>query len=444
MAKAKDKAQKELKHTFSVKVSAEEQEKMLVRRLEEIGRKARIQGFRPGKAPLNVLRQRFGASVREEILDKIVSENVAKEIQARDLRPAMQPKVEIVSAEAGSDLEVKVDVETLPAIKPMDFATLSFERPMADVADSAVDDTILRLTKSMREPETVSESRKAVKGDVLVIDFDGSVDGTAYPGMKGNDHSLELGSGSFVGTFEDQLAGAKAGDKKTIKVEFPKDYHAPHLAGKKAVFDVTVKELRAHKPIDMNDELAKEIGFPSLQALRERITDDLRTNYSRISRSVLKRLLMDKLADKHDFPVPEGLLEAEFNSIWQQLMKEKEHGHLEADDAKKTDDELRDEYKKIAERRIRLGLLLAEVAQHSKIDVSQQDLRNAMIAEARRFPGQEKSVIDYYMKTEGALDRLRAPILEEKVVDYILAQAKITDKKISADELMKLPETMES
>jgi trigger factor len=438
MAKAKEKSQKSLKQGFTITVSADEIEKAIVRRLEDIGKKARIQGFRPGKAPLNVLRQRFGGSARDDVLDRTVSDRVAKELTDRDLRPAQQPKVEVVSSGEGKDLELKVEVEALPEIMPMDFGALSFERPTADVADSAVDDTILRLAKSLREPEAVSEPRKAKKGDVLIIDFDGTVDGTAYPGMKGDDYSLELGSHSFVGTFEDQLVGAKPGDNKSIKVEFPNDYHAEHLAGKRADFEVTVKELRTYKPIEMNDELAKQIGFPAMGALRERIADDLRANYARLSRAVLKRHLMDKLAEGHDFPVPEGLLEAEFTSIWQQLMKEKEHGHLSGEDAKKTDDELRGEYRQIAERRIRLGLLLADVAQHNKIEVSSTDLRNAMIAEARRYPGQEKAVIDYYMKTQGALERFRAPILEEKVVDFILAQTKITDKKMSVEALTNL------
>jgi len=280
-------------------------------------------------------------------------------------------------------------------------------------------------------------------GEVLTIDFDGTVDGKSFPGMKSENYRLELGSKSFVDDFEEQLVGMKVGDKKDVKVKFPKDYHAENLAGKKAVFAVNVKELRVHKPVEMNDELAKEIGFPSLSDLRKRMSDDIGSNYSRISRSVMKRQLMDKLADEHDFPVPQGMVDAEFNSIWQQVEQDKAKGALSADEAKKSDEELRKEYRGIAERRVRLGLLLAEVSNVNKIDVSSNELRNAMIAEARRFPGQEKAVIDYYSKTEGALERLRAPILEEKVVDFILAQAKIKDKKISAEELMKLPEDLE-
>jgi trigger factor len=443
MIQVKENSSKGLKHELTVTVPHAEIEKNMTRRLQEIGKTARIQGFRPGKAPLAILRQRYGESVGGDVRHKTITDSVAKILTDRNLKPALQPKVDVISDGDGKDLAFTMTVEVLPDIAPMDFGKLSLEKPTTDVADSAVDETVERLVKSVREPEAVTEARKAQKGDVLIVDFDGTVDGTAHPGMKGENHTLELGSQSFVGTFEDQLVGAKAGDKKKIKVDFPHAYHAPHLAGKTAEFAVTVKELKAHKPVELTDETAKEVGFSSLAELRKRIGDDIAANYNRISRSILKRQLMDKLADGHDFPIPEGLLETEFASIWQEVLKEKEHGHLTEEDAKKSDDDLRQEYRGIAERRIRLGLLLAEVAQRNNIGVTQGDLRNAMIVEARRFPGQEKAVVDYYLKTEGAIERLRAPILEDKVVDFILAQAKITDKKISADELMKLPESMD-
>ena len=426
-----------LRHEFTVKVPMAEMEQALTSRLEEIRKTAKIQGFRPGKAPLAILRQRFGEGVREDVQNKAVSESITKALSERNVRPAMQPKVEVISMDEGKDLEFKLIVEALPDITPTDFAKLSLARPVAEVAEKDIDETIERLARSISEPVAVAKPRPAQKGDVVVIDFDGSIDGTSFPGMKGEAHPLELGSGAFVGTFEEQLIGAKTGDKKKIKVQFPHDYHADHLAGKDAVFDVVVKELREHRPVEINDELAKKTGFTGLAELRQRIADDIGANYARVSRSILKRQLMDKLAEAHDFPVPDGLLEAEFNSIWQGVQKEKALGHLSEDDAKKTDDELRAEYRQIAARRLRLGLLFAEVARHGKIEVTSSDLRNAMLSEARRFPGQEKAVIDYYTKTEGALERLHAPILEEKVVDFILAQAKIDEKKMPADDLMK-------
>ncbi|MDD4617502.1 MAG: trigger factor, partial [Alphaproteobacteria bacterium] len=274
-------------------------------------------------------------------------------------------------------------------------------------------------------------------GDVIVIDFDGSVDGEKRPGMKGENHELELGTKSFIDTFEDQLVGAKTGDKKQINVTFPGDYHAQDLAGKKAVFDVEVKELRQHKPVEFTDELAKELGLPGIDKLRERIKDDLDANYKSVSRSAIKRELMDKLAESYSFPVPASLLDIEFKQIWKQVEDAKAKNDLPEEDKKKTDEELRKEYRGIAERRIRLGLLLAQVAQDNKIGVTNQELSNALMAEARRYPGQEKAVFDYYTKTQGAIERIRAPLLEEKVVDFIIGKAKVTDKKMSADELMK-------
>jgi trigger factor len=443
MMKVEENKNEGLQRAFTITIPSDDIENALLTRLQEIGKKAKVQGFRPGKVPLALIRQRFGADARAEVIDKIVSESTEKALTERQLRLAMQPKVDLIEAGEGKDLAFKLDVEILPDVKPMDFTKLSLTRPMADVDDATIEEAITRLSKTLREPEPVAEKRAAKKGDVVVIDFDGKVDGTAYPGMKAEDHKLELGSKSFVGTFEDQLVGLKAGAEKDVTVTFPEDYHAKHLAGKEAVFAVKVKELRQPKPVTMDDELAKEIGFPSFEAMRKQISEDIGADYAKVSRVVLKRALMDALSDKHNFEIPPGMVEAEFGGIWRQVLKDKAEGKLPADEAKKKEADLEKDYRKIAERRIRLGLLLAEVAQSNKIEVTQDELRNAMIAEARRFPGQEKAVFDYFMKTEGAIERLRAPILEEKVVDFILAQAKIADKKMSADDLMKLPEADE-
>jgi trigger factor len=277
-------------------------------------------------------------------------------------------------------------------------------------------------------------------GDVLVINFDGSVDGEKRPGMKGEDHRLELGSQSFIDTFEAQLVGSKVGDKKVIAVTFPEQYHAADLAGKKAEFQVEVKELRSPKTVELNDELAKEMGFPGIDKLRERVHDDIDADYKRIGRSVMKRALMDKLAEMHSFEVPPGMLEAEFGAIWKQVEEAKVANTLPDEDRNKSDAELRKEYGAIAERRIRLGLLLAEVATQNKVEVSGAEIRNALMAEARKYPGQEKSVIDYYTQTQGAMERIRAPLLEEKVVDFIVGKTKMTEKKITAEELLKASE----
>ena len=432
--------QEGLKHEFSVTVPQQVVDEQKRLRLVEIGKTAKWPGFRPGKVPMDVVEQRHGVEARAEAVDQAISNAAEQTLSDRKLRPAMQPKIELVSFAEGKDVEFKMAVEVLPEVKPSDFSTITLERPVADVDPAKVDETILGFAKRMREPEIVTEARAAVMGDVLVIDFDGSVDGEKRDGMKGDNHRLELGSKSFIDTFEEQLVGSKVGDKKTIKVTFPDQYHAADLAGKKAEFDVVVKELRQQKPVELNDALGKELGFPGIDKLRERVSGDISVSYERVGRSVIKRELLDKLAEAHTFEVPMGLLDAEFNGIWQQVEEAKKRNDLPEEDKNKSDEELRKDYRSIAERRIRLGLLLAEVATQNKIEVSGNELRNALMAEARRYPGQEQSVFDYYTKTQGAMERIRAPLLEEKVVDFIVGKAKVTEKKMSADELMALPE----
>ncbi|MDR3448974.1 MAG: trigger factor [Alphaproteobacteria bacterium] len=440
MAKVQVLKQEGLKHEFSVTVPKQEVDKQKAIRLVEIGKQAKMPGFRPGKIPANVIEQRHGAAARAEAIDQAVSDAASAALSEHKLRPALQPKIEMVTFAEDQDLEFKISVEVLPEVKIGDFSKIALERPVAEVDMAKVDETISTFAKRMREPELVEEKRAAKMGDTLVIDFDGSVDGEKRDGMKGDNHRLELGSHSFIDTFEDQLVGSKVGDKKVIKVTFPEQYHAAELAGKKAEFAVEVKELRASKPAELNDELAKELGFPGIDKLRERVKTDMEADYARISRAVIKRELMDKLADTHKFEVPAGLLESEFDGIWKQVEDAKKRGDLPEDDKKKSDDELRKEYKDIAERRIRLGLLLAEVAQLNKLEVGSDELRNALMAEARKYPGQEKAVFDYYTQTQGAMERLRAPLLEEKVIDFIVGKAKVTEKKMSADELIALPE----
>ncbi|MDX2027997.1 MAG: trigger factor [Alphaproteobacteria bacterium] len=440
MPQVKEVSKKGLQREFAITVPQDIVEKNLQARLTEMGQTARLPGFRPGKIPMDVLRKRFGPNARAEVLDRTVSEATEKALTERNLRPAMQPKIELVSFAEDKDLEFKLAVEVLPEVTPGDFSKIAVEKLVAEITDKMIEEAITRAAKAMREPEVVAEGRPAKKGDVLVIDFDGSVDGEKQPGMKGQGHRLELGSKSFIDNFEDQLVGSKPGDTKTIKVKFPAEYHATHLAGKQAEFEVEVKELRAHKPADMSDELAKDLGFPSIDKLRERVRDDISADYGRISRAIVKRQLLDKLAATHDFEIPPGMLEREFDAIWKQVENSKAKGELPEEDKKKSDDALRKEYHGIAERRIRLGLLLAEVAQKQSITVSSTELRNALMAEARRFPGQEKAVVDYYTQTPGELERLRAPLLEEKVIDYILTQAKVSEKTIPAEELLKKTE----
>lgn len=443
MTHVEETVKKGLKREFKIKVANKDVQKNLDARLEQLGKTVKLPGFRPGKVPMNVLMQRFGSEARGEVLDQTVSQASRKALQERNLRPATEPQIELISFGENEDLEFKLAIEILPDVTPGDFGKIALERVTTDVADKTIEEAIGRIAKSINEPELVTEKRGAKMGDILLIDFDGSVDGEPRPGMKGDNHNLELGSKSFIDDFEEQLVGSKVGDKKTVKVAFPKDYHAPDLAGKKAEFKVNVKELRAPKPVELTDELAKQLGLATLADLKKRVGDDIKADYDRISRAIIKRHLLDKLADMHDFELPPGMVEAEFGGIWKQVEEGKKLGRLPEEEAKKSDEQLKKDYRAIAERRIRLGLLLAEVARQTKIEVSSAELRNAMIAEARRFPGQEKAVIDYYTQNQGAIERLRAPILEEKVIDHILGKAKITERKVSAEELQKMPAEMD-
>jgi trigger factor len=440
MAQVQVLKQEGLSHEFSVVVPKQAVNDRKQVRLAEISKTAKMPGFRPGKIPMAVVEKMHGATAHAEALDDVVSDAAEQALSEHKLRPATQPKIEMVSFTEDKDVEFKMAVEVLPEVKVGDFSTITLERPIADVEAAKIDEVITNFAKQSREPELVTEDRAAKLGDVVVINFDGSVDGEKRPGMKGDSHRLELGSHSFIDNFEDQLVGSKVGDSKSINVTFPENYHAAELAGKKAVFDVEVKELRTPKAIELNDDLAKEMGFTGIDLLRDRVKEDIAADYSRISRAVIKRQLMDKLAEIYTFDVPNSLLEAEFGGIWKQVDEAKKRNELPEEDKNKSEDELRKEYRAIAERRIRLGLLLAEVSTANKIEVSGNDLRNALMAEARKYPGQEKAVFDYYTQTKGAMERIRAPILEERVIDFIVEKAKVSDKKVSVDELLKMPE----
>ncbi|MBW7849669.1 MAG: trigger factor [Rhodospirillales bacterium] len=429
-----------LKREFKVIVPAGSIEDKVANRLEDLGRTIRMPGFRPGKVPMTLLRKRYGPSVMGEVLEATVNDATRQAMTDHNLRPAMQPKIEITSYAEGKDLEFTVALETLPEITPADFSTIELERPVAEVPEEEIDKTLDRLAAGREGSEPAPEGRKAQEGDIAVIDFLGKVDGVAFEGGKGEDYSLKLGSGTFIPGFEQQLVGAGAGDQVTVKVSFPSDYgHAP-LAGKEAEFDVTVKEIRVAVPAAIDDELAKSLGMDDLDALRKAVRDQIERQYASLSRNHLKRRLLDALAERHDFEVPQVMADMEFDAIWKQIEESKEAGKLDPEDQGKSDDDLKAEYRKIAERRVRLGLLLSEVGQKAEITVTQEDLNRAIVAEAGRFPGQEHMVFRYFQENQEAMNSLRAPIFEEKVIDYIIELAKVADRPVSIEELMKEPD----
>lgn len=433
-----------LKRELKITVERAEIDKNIEARLLEIGKTAKLDGFRPGKVPMPVLRKRYGEAVQDEVVEKTVEATSQKALADRGLRAALRPKVEVEDIAQDKPLVYKMVFEVLPDVPSGDFSTIKLDRLTAAVADAEVDAMIERMAKSARGPESVSEARPAQKGDVLLIDFEGSVGGVAHPGMKGSNHRLELGSQSFIDTFEDQLVGKNKGDDVTISVTFPAAYHAAELAGKPAEFKVSVKDIMAHAPVVLDDALAGEIGFDTLGELRTKVKGRMQEDYGQISREVIKRQLLDQLADAYDFALPQGLVDAEFSSIWERVQEEKSHGRTIEGDAGKSEEEQRAEYRELAARRVCLGLVLAELGRVKEIKVEPAELREALIAETRQYPGQEKEVFEYLTKTPGALDRLRAPILEEKVIDYIISQATVTEKQVSVEELRAAPDKLEA
>ena len=427
-----------LKHEFKVTVDADDIKAGIEKRLREIGRQVKLPGFRPGKVPLTVLRQRYGSSVLGEVLERTVNDTSSAAMREQKLRPALQPKVEIVAFDEGKDLEYKLAVEVLPDVVPMNFAELKLERLRPEIPDGDIDQALERIAHQQRKDAPVE--REAAKGDIIVIDFAGSIDGTEFPGGSAKGHRLELGSGQFIPGFEDQLLGAKAGDQRTVKVTFPADYGAADLAGKEASFAVEVKEVRELKPQPIDESLAEAVGLENLQALRDAVRQQIERDYGNIAQQRLKRRLLDRLAERHHFPVPQGMVDIELDVIWKQFEAERERakqqGVAEPDEGK-IDEEIKAEYRAIAERRVRLGLLLSEVGRNNNIQVSQEELNRALMEEARRYPGQERQVVEYYRNHPGAFDNLRAPIFENKVIDYILEIAQVSDRSIAPSELLK-------
>jgi trigger factor len=433
-----------LRREYKVVITAQDIESRVQTRLIEVGKTVKMPGFRPGKVPMPILKQRYGMSVMGEVLEAAVQESVDKLVADNNLRPALQPNVKAVDQFAeGKDFTLDVSVELLPEFEPADLSGVEIEKPVAVVADEAVTESLDRLAKARRTTEKVEDDRAAVTGDVLLIDFDGSVDGEKRPGMKGEGHELELGSNSFIPGFEEQLVGAKAGSDVTVTVTFPTEYHAAELAGKDAVFEVKVHEIRAAKDAELNDDLAKSFGFDDLEGLKTAISERIGDEYAGTSRLRAKRTLLDKLAELHDFDVPAGMVEIEFEQIWKRLQDELANGGADAEDKDKDEEALKAEYRDIAVRRVRLGLLLSEIGRRNNVTVSREELNKAMIDEVRRYPGQEQQVFEFFRKNPQAVESLRAPIYEDKVVDFILGSVKVNEVTVSVEELMRDPDEEE-
>ena len=422
-----------LKHQFKIVVPSSELTSKIDERLAEMAKTAALPGFRPGKVPVSLLKKQYGQALFGEAVEAAVNTSTAKAIEDRGLKPALQPRVDLKQLEEGKDVEFEVVVEVLPEIGKLDFSGVELERLKAEVPEKDIDEALERIAKANREQKPVDPPRAAQKGDAIKLDFVGSVDGVEFPGGAAQDYVLEIGSGSFIPGFEDQLVGAEIGKPVDVKVTFPAEYGAPELAGKDAVFKCTVKEVLEYVDKPADDELAKNNNFENLEAMRKAIGERIGQDYTQISRTMIKRQLLDKLADSHKFAVPEGLVEGEFNAIWQRIEEAKKNGQKVEEDEEK----MRKEYRDIAERRVRLGLLLADVGRSNSIDVTPEELNQAAMREAMRYQGQERQVLEYFSKNPEAKDQLRAPIFEEKTVDFILELAKVTEKSVTPEELLK-------
>ncbi len=429
-----------LKKVFKVVVPAAEFNKTVEEKLKGIAKTVKMQGFRAGKAPLAMVKQKYEASVKGEALEDLVQKTAQQVVKEQNLRPVMLPDVKITAFKEGEDIEFEVSVENMPEIKFDGLKDIALDKYMADVPAEEVEKALTYIANSRKETTKIEDDRASQKGDTTVIDFVGSVDGVEFQGGKGNNYPLELGSNSFIPGFEDQLIGKKAGEKVDVKVKFPENYHAKDLAGKDAVFAVEIKELRAPKAVEINDEFAKSLGEESLDKLKASIAERIKADYEAASKMKLKRQLLDILDKNYNFEVPQSLVDAEYKSIVDQYEQAKKYNQLDESEKAKSEEDLLAEYKDIAVRRVKLGLLLSEIGQNAKVTITADDINKAIMNEARKYPGQEKAVFDFYVKNKQAVENLKAPVFEEKIVDYILGQAKITEKTVSVEDLYNFNE----
>ena len=429
-----------LKRGWSVIVPVADIEGKRTAKLQEIGRTVRLPGFRPGKVPLNIVRQRYGAAVRSEVLEESVNSATQQVLTERGLRAAGQPKVDVTQLDEKQDLQFTVEVELLPEIAMPDFAGLHLTRLRAEPSPDSIDKALTELAARRRTLVDVTEDRGAQPGDTLTVDYAGMVDGVAFPGGTGTAMPVELGAAGFIPGFSEGMEGMRPGEERRIEVTFPEEYHAKELAGKPATFEIKATALQQSTPPVIDESLAEEFGFDNLEKLREIIAQQIQREYDGVSRMRIKRDLLDQLAKGADFPVPPSMVDNEFNGIWTRVESDRKKGKGDEEDKDKSDDVLRAEYRTIAERRVRLGLLLSEIGRQNGIQVAPDELQRAMRAEAARYQGQEAQVMEFFRKNPQAADGLRGPIFEDKTVDFILESATVETKAVTPEELSADPD----
>ena len=430
-----------LKRGFTVVVPETEITDKREKRLAEIGKTMQMPGFRPGKVPMSMVRKRFGDAVSAEIIEGAVNDASDQVLAERNLRPATQPKLEVTKPGQNSDLEFTLQLEVLPEITLPPLADITVQKPVAVVSDERVAEALQRLIQQRQSFDPVETPRPAEKGEQLIVDFVGKIDGEPFPGGLGTDVQIIVGGEGFIPGFAEQLEGLAPGETRVIDVTFPAEYGAKELAGKQATFEITAKALNiANTPV-ADDEFAKQLGLESLADLEKDIATRIGEEFAQLSRLKQKRGLLDALAERAQFAVPESLVEAEFAEIWRQVEQEKVAGRADPEDETKDEATLKAEYRGIADRRVRLGLLVAEIGRANDITVTEQDLRRAMVNEAMRYRDQAMQVFEFFNKNPAALERFRGPIFEDKVVDYLLGQVQLEEVTVTPEALAADPES---
>jgi trigger factor len=432
-----------LRREFSVVIPAAELDGKLVQRLSALKNEVNIKGFRPGKVPVSYLRRLFGRSTMAEIVQTTLSEVARDTLASRGEKAAVPPDFKLPEDEQASnkildgaaDLAYTMTYEILPKIDLADFKKISVERPVVAVTDEQVEEQIRQLAENARAFAT--KAGPAEVGDRLTISYVGKIDGEPFTGGSDDNASITIGDGRFIPGFAEQLVGLSSGEEKTITVTFPQDYAAKNLAGKEATFDVAVKAVAAADAVALDDQLATRLGLESIAALRTTVRDQIQSQYTQAARQKLKRQLLDQLDSLHEVTLPPALVEQEFETIWRQVASELQSSAKTFESEGTTEEAARADYRKIAERRVRLGLVMSEIGERNNIQVTEEEVQRALSAQMRQFPGQEQALIDYYRKSPEALGALRAPIFEQKVADFILELAKVTDKTVTRDELFR-------
>ncbi|MDD4556952.1 MAG: trigger factor [Alphaproteobacteria bacterium] len=429
-----------LNKEYKVTIPSKKFDEKVAEQLAKIAKTVKIQGFRPGKAPKAMVEKQYKSSVVGEALETMIQEATAELIDSKKLNPATMPNVKISKFEEGKDIEVEISVENLPEIKLGDFAKINLDRFKAEVSAEEVEKALKYMAESRRETTKAPEGKKAEKNDTVVINFVGSIDGVEFQGGKGEKYPLVLGSNSFIPGFEDQLIGSKTGDKVDVKVKFPENYQAKELASKDSVFAVEVLDVLEPKKVEVNEDFAKSMGEKSLEDLKKKISERIAEDYDRATRMKLKRTLFDVLDKEYTFQAPKSLLDQEYDVIVKQYEQAKKFNQLDEDEKNRSEKDILAEYKEIALRRVKLGLLLSEIAKGADVKVEADDINKAIMAEARKYPGQEQAVLQYYLQNKQAVESLRAPIYEDKIVDHILAKVSFNDVVVSVEELFDFNE----